>query len=154
MFTAKLVVTSGRLRLSEITEALGGEPDESYDIGSSSTSRPDHVRNHAEWLLDLRIERTRVPGAFGLPNALEGLSDELAARLGALSSDGCHVVLRVLQEMSADDSSTHGLFLSRAAVRWLARAGAEVDVDQYVLESGDAEDDESEPSVTDEDDSA
>lgn len=61
------------------------------------------------------------------------LSDDLADRIANLVADEhCYSVVRVVQELSSSDSSQTRFYLSATALRWMARARAVLDLDQYV----------------------
>ena len=78
-------------------------------------------------------------GTEALTAAIEALGGGLADRLGELGRTSCEVDLSVVQEL--DEESDLGIPLTAAAIGWLARAGAYLDIDQYVF-LGPDEDDE------------
>ncbi|WP_147384875.1 hypothetical protein [Nocardioides cavernaquae] len=63
----------------------------------------------------------------------------MATRVATLVELGCEAVVTAVQELDPADSVTTGLHLSSGALRWLALARAELDIDQYVLELGEGE---------------
>ncbi|WP_300681091.1 DUF4279 domain-containing protein [Nocardioides sp.] len=130
MIRAYLRVASSDLRLAEITEFLGIQPDDSHDIGDQSLSRPTHRYLWSSWQRHLDLGESISGGTEGLSSAIEGLEFGLADALGVLAARSCDVALVVVQEL--DDRGDTGLHLTAPAIRWLARAGALVDVDQYV----------------------
>lgn len=72
-------------------------------------------------------------GTEGLSAAIESLDMALAGRLSTMASLGCNVVITVVQELR-DEPDSLGLHLTAAAIRWLAAAGASIDIDQYVID--------------------
>ena len=129
-FWAYLRVTSLQLQPGEITQALGVEPDESHGIGEAD---PDSLGTYkwSVWSRYLVLDDAVPWGTEALTAAIEALGGGLADRLGELARTSCEVSLMVVQELYEDCDS--GLFLTAAAVDWLARAGARVDVDQRVF---------------------
>lgn len=135
MVRAKLRIASDNLSLAEISQAMGRAPDGGFDRGSPRRG-PGGVYQHTLWTLELEHTGDRPFGLYGLTEAVSHLDLDLADRARALVNDGCRVVLGVLQEFSpGEDESDDGLVLEEDAVLWLARAGASIDIDQYMLRS-------------------
>jgi hypothetical protein len=80
------------------------------------------------------MDSHRTRGTAGLSEAVEALPLSLAGELAAATADGCSVVVSLRQEMTAGDPNDLGIHLSVETLRWLAAAGAALDVDQYVVE--------------------
>ena len=137
-FWAYLRVTSLQLQPGEITQALGVEPDESHGIGEAD---PDSLGTYkwSVWSRYLVLDDAVPWGTEALTAAIEALGGGLADRLGELGRTSCEVDLSVVQEL--DEESDLGIPLTAAAIGWLARAGAYLDIDQYVF-LGPDEDDE------------
>ncbi|TWE19442.1 uncharacterized protein DUF4279 [Kitasatospora atroaurantiaca] len=126
-------VVSSSLQPSDITARLNAEPDESSAIGSRR--RPElPPRGHTSW-----IRRAVAPEAGARPEDLEpsvlAWGTEFAAALGALAESGAADVSLVIVQRIQDPDGTaeKGIFLGAELIRWLATAGASLDVDQYVL---------------------
>ncbi|MDT9593734.1 DUF4279 domain-containing protein [Nocardioides zeae] len=139
-FRAYLLVWSRALRLSEITRSIGIEPSESHDIGDPNPYYESGNYRYASWKWDLDDDRRISPGTEELSEAIEELSDDLADRLKELVNRGCFVELRIVQVFEGDvELDDPGIHLTAAAIRWVARAGALIDVDQYVPGGDDEE---------------
>jgi hypothetical protein len=130
-FWAYVRVTSFQLQSDEIAEALGIEPDESHDKGDSNPYREGGIYKWSKWSKHLVLDDAISMGTEGLSEAIEALGDELADRLAELAKHSCEVAVMVVQEL--DEQGDTGIHLTAGAIRWLARAGAFFDVDQYVL---------------------
>ncbi|WP_405914696.1 DUF4279 domain-containing protein [Streptomyces sp. NBC_00728] len=131
-FRMYLRVVSESLQPQEISARLGCEADEATGIGSRR--RPQSPpRKHATW-----IRRVRAPGESRRPEDLEPVvlawGPEFAAALGRLAdSKDADVSLVLVQEITdPEDPQQKGIFLRAALLAWLARAGASLDIDQYV----------------------
>ena len=74
-------------------------------------------------------------GTEGLAESLEALSDEFADRLAALVEPSCEVSVQVVQKSVEGEDNDMGFQLSPGAIRWMVRAGALVDIDQYLWSS-------------------
>ncbi|MFD5814189.1 DUF4279 domain-containing protein [Streptomyces sp. NPDC127038] len=131
-FRMYLRVVSEALQPHEISARLGCEADEATAIGSRRCPQ-SAPRKHATW-----IRHVRAPGESGPPEDLEPVvlawGAEFAAALGRLAdSKEADVSLVVVQEITApEDPQQKGIFLRAALLAWLARAGALLDIDQYV----------------------
>ncbi len=132
MLRASLVVQSRELTLAEISAPMGRQPDQGHDRGSLAPVR-GVSREWSTWSVDLQWPSDLHGGTAGLAFAIEALGPELAERAGRLAARGCDVVISVRQEM-ADVPTPLGLHLTAGAIRWLALAGADVDIDQYLEE--------------------
>jgi hypothetical protein len=68
-----------------------------------------------------------------------GWGPEFAAALGRLAGSGdVDVSLVIVQELTdPEDPRQRGIFLGVTLLAWLARAGASLDIDQYVYYDGD-----------------
>jgi hypothetical protein len=130
MITAALVIQSSDLSLDEITATMAREPDAGYDRGSVALSSKV-IRKWTSWSMDLAWPRGTHGGTEGLAVAIESLGELVAARVAKLAARGCDVVVSVRQEL-ADDPAAIGLHLTPSAIKWIALAGAAIDVDQYV----------------------
>jgi hypothetical protein len=131
MFKADLVVTSGEFTLDDLSERLG-RADAGWSRGDSGFQ--GRVREWSCWTKHLGLVPHLHAGTAGLDAAIADLGDELAVQLGDCASDGCTVVLGLVQEFPPGDTGdSTGLHLSASSLAWLARAGAELDVDQYVI---------------------
>ncbi len=137
-FWAYVRVTSFQLQPHEITEVLGVGPDESHEIGDANPYREGTFYKWSRWERYLVLDDSIPMGTDALTEAIEALDGELADRLGELARTSCEVSLSVVQEL--DEQSDSGIFLTAAAIGWLARAGAYLDIDQYVF--GPEKDDE------------
>ncbi len=128
---AAISAESQDLTSSDISSALGCLPSTSHDVGSAGSLRPE-PRERSLWSLDLSWRAGAHAGTEGLSQAIEALGTPFADRLANLKARGCDVVLSVVQEL-ADEPESTGLHLSAPAIEWLARAGAALDIDQYVI---------------------
>ena len=124
-FWAYVRVTSLQIQPHEITQALGVEPDESHDIGNTN---PYSLRAYkwSMWSKYLVLDDAVPLGTEALTAAIEALGGGLADRLGELGRTSCEVDLSVVQEL--DEESDLGIPLTAAAIGWLARAGAYLDI--------------------------
>ena len=119
---------------------LASSPDESHGIGDAN---PHSMGTYkwSRWSRYLVLDDAVPLGTEAFTAAIEALGGELADRLGELARTSCEVSLMVVQEI--DEESDSGIHLTPAAIGWLARAGAYLDIDQYVLLGlGPDEDDE------------
>lgn len=132
MVKASLVVQSREFTLAEISALMAREPDQGHDRGSLAPVR-GVPREWSTWSLELQWPRDLHAGTAGLAFAIEALGPELAERAGQLAARGCDVVVSVRQEL-ADVPTSLGLHLTSGAIRWLALAGADIDIDQYLQE--------------------
>lgn len=139
MLESRLIVTSSEFRLNEITERVGRAPDGGHDIGDRSKIRPDHIYDWTLWEVNLPCEQGSHPGTEGLTLAIERLGVALATRVAGLVEDGCKATISVVQELRDMDPDTTGLYLSPEALQWMARARVQLDVDQYVFDTGENE---------------
>lgn len=130
MIKAALVVQSRDLTLAEISEVMARQPDEGYDRGSLAPVRKV-PREWTCWSTKLAWSPAVHGGTEGLAAAIEALGHPLAERAASLVAQGCEVLVSVYQEL-ADTPESHGLQLTPGAIRWMAAAGAAIDVDQYV----------------------
>jgi hypothetical protein len=131
VFTASLVVTSGVLTFDELSELLG-RADAGWARGDLGFQ--GRVREWTRWELRLPLDPGDHAGTAGLDRSIAGLGNELAARLASLVRADCTVRLSVVQEfLVGDTGDATGLHLSASSLAWLASAGAELDVDQYVV---------------------
>ncbi len=90
-------------------------------------------REWSTWSVVLRWPSDLHAGTAGLAFAIDALGPALAERAGKLAAGACDVVVSVRQEL-ADVPTSLGLHLTAGAIRWLALAGADVDIDQYLQE--------------------
>jgi len=127
---ASIIIRSDAETLAHITQTVGQEPDKGYERGSVR-SPGRHARTTTSWCLDVHLPAHSRPGAEGLSRAVEALDDALAAGAAQLAHKDAVVSLDLYQDLS-DDRHSHGVYLSSRAIRWLANAGAEIDIDQYV----------------------
>jgi hypothetical protein len=132
-FRASLVVVSTELRLAEITEAMGQDPDQGFDHGEPMPLGKS--RSWSKWCLGLAFDDALHRGCDGLSPAIVGLGNDLADRAAALHARGCSIVLQITQFIDPEDLMTDGVHVDEAAVMWLARAQACLDVDQYAADA-------------------
>jgi hypothetical protein len=130
MIKAALVVQSRELSLDQISAVMARRPDSGYERGSLSPVGKV-PRAATSWSLELDWPRETHGGTEGLAAAIESLGRSVAEHAATLAAQGCDVVVSVCQEL-ADDPASVGLHLTPEAIKWLAMAGATVDVDQYV----------------------
>lgn len=130
MVKAWLVIESRELTLAEISDVMERQPDQGHDRGSLAPVRKV-PRERTSWSAELTWPRDTHGGTEGLTTAIESLGQPMAERAGKLASRGCEIVVSVHQEL-ADTPESLGLYLTPAAIRWLADAGAAVSVDQYI----------------------
>lgn len=131
-FWAYVRVTSFHLQSGEVTLVLGIQPDESHDIGEANPFREGGIYKWSNWEMHLVLDDAISMGTEGLSEAIEALGDELADRLGGLVKRSCEVAVMVVQEFDGPEGDK-GIHLTAGAIRWIARAGAFFDIDQYVL---------------------
>jgi hypothetical protein len=136
VFEAELSVSSTDLTLGDLEGRLGRVSGPAgYSRGDPSGVSGRAPRARSCWAEKLALEPDRHPGTEALDLAIFGLDAGLADRLAQCRRDGCVVVLGILQRIPVGDQRwATGLHLSAASLTWLARAGAEIDVDQYVGE--------------------
>ncbi|WP_367134560.1 MULTISPECIES: DUF4279 domain-containing protein [Streptomyces] len=125
-------VVSGTLTPVDITNLLGVDPDEAYAIGSRK--RPEYPpRSNTSWIREVEAS---VPSARpeDLEPVLLSWGDSFATALSGLSSrEVAEVSLVIVQEIRDIESSAEkGIFLGAGLLAWLARAGAALDIDQYI----------------------
>lgn len=130
MIKASLVVQSRELTLADISKAMGRLPDDGYDRGSLAPVRR-FPRQWTSWSAELAWSHDVHGGTEGLATAIEGLGQQLAERAAMLTLRGCDVVISVHQELT-DTPESLGMHLTSGAIRWLATAGAALDIDQYL----------------------
>jgi hypothetical protein len=130
-FWAYLRVTSLQLQSGEVSMHLGVDPDESHDVGDANPYREGGVYKWSKWSRHLVLNDEISMGTEGLSEAIEALGGEFADRLAELTTRSCEVALMVVQEFDDPDGDT-GIHLTAGAIQWLARAGAYLDVDQYL----------------------
>jgi hypothetical protein len=132
---AELSVSSSDLTLGDLEKRLGrASGPTGYSHGDPSGIRGGPPRVRSCWVERLAINPDRHPGTAGLDEAILELDTGLANRLAQCSQDGCEVVLGIVQRIPVDDQGwARGLHLSAESLAWLARAGAVLDVDQYVV---------------------
>lgn len=139
LFWAYLHVTSKVMRLPDISAALGLEPDKSvdsvqpHDIGDLNPKGIEY--RWASWLMKLKLDDSISKSTEGLEEAIESLDDELADKLAGLGEMGCAVSIQLVQEFIFDEDNDTGIFLSPGAIRWMSRAGAFLDIDQYLWQT-------------------
>lgn len=132
---AQLAVASTSFTRDQIADALQLQPDSGYTIGDASRIASSHTYSRSSWVRKITLDPNAHAGTAALSSAVDALGSDLAARLAELHAQGCDVVLSVVQEVSSRETTADlGLHLSVDAVAWLARSGASVDIDQYLLE--------------------
>lgn len=133
VFEAELSVSSADLTLVELEERLGCPSGPAgYSLGERSDVQ-GRARLRSCWVEELVLDPTQHAGTAGLDLAISELGDDLASRLRQCRRDGCAVVLGIVQRIADDDGTSRGLHLSQESLSWLARAGAALDIDQYVV---------------------
>lgn len=127
---ASLIIESESIGVAHISAAVGRAPDRSHERGAVSrwSTRP---RTSSRWCIDLDWPSDMRSGIEGLSFALAELDRGVAEGAGALSRSGANVMLDLCQDIH-EDTLAHGIRLSRDAISWLATAGAELSLDQYV----------------------
>lgn len=129
---AALVLRSAGATLDEISHTLGRLPDVGRDIGSVGrfNVEPSVV---ASWEMTLGWPDDVHGGTEGLSTAIEALGSELAVRIAELRPRGLSVHIRVYQDLDGGNGDSHatGLHLTAAAIEWMSKAGAALDLDQY-----------------------
>lgn len=136
-FVAYIGVTSLKIGLGEIIGVLGIEPDRSHDIGDPNPYRECTFYEWSNWESHLEVDGTISKGTEGLWQVVEALSDEFADKLATLKGRSCEVSLQLVQYFDTEDIDNvdTGIHLTADAVRWIARAGALIDIDQYIVRS-------------------
>jgi hypothetical protein len=130
-FSARFVVESDEMSLSQIGAAMGRDPDEAADVAPSGPQVAQRGPFRS-WSASLAWAVDVHGGTEGLGAALEGLGPDLADRARQLVSRGCTAAVRVTQQLS-DHSWTKGIHLETGPVKWMAAAGAELNIEQQVL---------------------
>lgn len=128
-FRAALGIGSQDVSIAEINDVMGRKPDRTYDIGDPlPTGVP---RTWSGWYLELEFDDSVHRGCYGLAEAIIDLGDDLADRAASLQARGCSVAISVEQHIDPEDPETDGIHINEEAIAWLARAHANLDVDQY-----------------------
>ncbi|MCX4546354.1 DUF4279 domain-containing protein [Streptomyces sp. NBC_01565] len=127
-FRVYLRVVSESLRPEEISERLGGRPDESTMIGSRRHPQSP-PRSHSTWIREAGRARPE-----DVEPVILSWGPEFAAALGRLAgSDEASVCLQIVQTIhDPDDPQQRGITLTPPLLAWLATAHAALDIDQYV----------------------
>ncbi len=102
-------------------------------------------RSHASWVRHAgEAGNRRRARPEELEPVVVGWGPDLAAALGRLVDSGAaSVFLAIVQEISdLDDPQQKGIGLGADLVSWLGRAGASLDIDQYVYHECGAEPDD------------
>jgi hypothetical protein len=127
-----LSVTSDDITPDEITRALSLAPDESVVRGSvrpgSMNRRPSQF--HA-WNRGFKGGPDVDIGTL-LRDMYEMLK-QVVDRIQELNRMGCRVTLRIVLYHAADDTGSRGFDIEVPLLQLLARIGASIDVDQYLL---------------------
>ncbi|MET9413995.1 DUF4279 domain-containing protein [Streptomyces klenkii] len=131
-FRMYIRVVSDALMPVDISNLLGVDPDEAHAIGSRK--RPEYPpRSHTSWIREVE---SPVPGARPedfTPVLLSWGDDFATALRGLTGREAATVSLVIVQEIRDIDSSAEkGIFLGAGLLAWLARAGAAIDIDQYI----------------------
>jgi hypothetical protein len=131
---AYLAVDSTRVTAAEVTRRLGLEPTEVRERGARARVGLPGGRPHHSWHLHLPSTAAWFGGEDGLSATVEALGLGLADRLRRLAEDGCHVTVRIVQQVddAVRDHLSIGLVLTPGALVWLAAARASIDLDQYL----------------------
>lgn len=132
-FYASLVIASEELSVDEITRVIGREPDKAWHRGDRM--RGGSLRTWSKWSMDVEFEEGLHRGCYGLTEAIDQLDDDLADRAATLQELGCSVCLQVAQYIDPEDPMTDGIHIDEAAIAWLARAHASLDIDQYAQDA-------------------
>ncbi|MCL2849522.1 MAG: DUF4279 domain-containing protein [Micrococcales bacterium] len=136
MINAKLAITSVEMSLADISQVMGHSSSGGFDRGTPR--RGAGVYEHTLWNLELGGVGDNLFGVYGLTGAIERLGVDLADRVRLLVERGCDATVGIYQEfVPNEDESGHGIHLDADAVAWVSRAGASIDVDQYVLRATD-----------------
>lgn len=131
MIAAKIKVMSDDHTLAQLEARIGVDSGSSgHTIGDLGRVRKQRL-DWSSWVMELELDPTRHAGVDGLDAAIATLPLELASNIAALQSEGCTVVLDVEQRLTCNDPRDHGFHLSAESLRWLATAGALLDLDQY-----------------------
>ncbi|MFE9496713.1 DUF4279 domain-containing protein [Streptomyces collinus] len=131
-FRMYLRVVSESLQPEQISARLETEPDEATAIGSRR--RPQSPpRAHTTW-----IRHAPAPDGPGRPEDVEPVilawGPQFATALGQLASSGdAEISLVIVQKLTdPEDPQQKGIWLSAPLLSWLTKAGASLDIDQYV----------------------
>lgn len=126
--SVSLGVESASLLDAEISDFVGLAP-----TATSRWRSPSTQVEYTRWDVDLARGPVSWEVAQEAAQKLLTLGDGIATHLGELSTQKeTSVTLSIVQRLSTDDRTT-GLNFSSEVVAWLARAGAVIDIDQYVF---------------------
>lgn len=135
-FPSRLVylkVVSDTLSPDAITKVVGAGPDEAIAKGTippgSVTKRP---LSWNRWEL-----REAGDGACDIDSLLRALYDRLVPirdGLLKLPREESKIELVIVAYHSAEDGASHGFHLDGPLINFIADIGADIDVDQYVLD--------------------
>jgi hypothetical protein len=136
-------IYSEELSLDQLTDYLGVPPDKSHDLGAPRTrphlaaDAPDELKRWSDSLWSINSHRDRSASDEEHLADLWGRASVALPRVAGLPTP-VRVFLRYNHVMDGRSWQGHGLSLSAEWVQLLARAGAVVDIDQYVtLEAAD-----------------
>lgn len=139
MLYAYLNVSSDAHTLAELEALLGPSArrgDDGAGIGGGSIGdllpRSGRVAECSQWQHVVVRQADELEGIDFAPS-LSALGTDFADRIRTLVDAGAEATLRVVQEVHehAGQGADEGFHLDKDAVAWAARAGADVDVDQY-----------------------
>ncbi|WP_390228615.1 DUF4279 domain-containing protein [Gryllotalpicola reticulitermitis] len=132
MIDVTLIVQTSALAMEELVRHLGREPSRGSRKGGEVGA--GRVRRATIWQLTLHAPTGVHMGLDGINDALSVLGLDFAARLGAIPDPGAEVVLQIVQSVEDDplDEHTSNFYFSQDTVRWLATAGADVTITQYL----------------------
>lgn len=133
MIELELVVESAATPASVVAGRLSLDPTRALVRGWSRSGHGPGVPVH-RWTLGLPVPDPHPGGEEGISAVLLALGDDLADRLGGLVSEGCDVMVVVVQRVidPLRDPGSVGIALTADAVAWMARAGAALVIDQYL----------------------
>lgn len=134
MFRIYLRVVSHRLEPESVTSGTGLIPDRVTRVGESLSSG-SRRRRFNSWEKHVADPESGAARVEDVEDVLVGWGDEAAVALGKLGADpDVTVSLVIVQRIDAPEDSTQtGIPLGEHTVAWLARAGASIDIDQYVV---------------------
>jgi hypothetical protein len=115
------------LEAERITERLG--------VGPSAVRRYVNAAEKREltsWRLDLGHGPIMYEAVRRATERLIELGDDVADRVAALLTETNGQATLMIVQLVSEDWRSKGIAIPSAGVRWLARAGASVTIDQYL----------------------
>ncbi|WP_158691083.1 DUF4279 domain-containing protein [Streptomyces sp. 351MFTsu5.1] len=121
------------IEIAQITALLGLDPDRTVTIGqvpSGSVLRKPASRNMWE-VIESGDDSADVDEML---RQVCGRLSPVREEIRSLRDAGCEVMVSVIQYLSAADRTGPGFSLDSATLEFISFIGAELDVDQYVIE--------------------